>query len=225
MTQSFSIIQETNDWLAVNKPDGIGMHTETGADGKVELGVVQLLKQQLNLDYLAPVHRLDKVTSGCLLLAKNPKSAACLANQFSARQVDKVYLAITQGKPKKKQGTIKGDMLPARNGNWKLAKSVDDPAITQFKSIGFKDGLRLAVVKIITGKTHQIRVALKSNGTPVWGDTRYGDKQINLVADRCYLHCWQLCFDDQEQRQFIKCWPEQGELFDGHLRSNMIRFI
>ena len=150
----------------------------------------------MKLDYLAPVHRLDKVTSGCLLLAKNQTAASFLSKQFKERTTEKIYIAITKGKPKKKQGTIRGDMVPARNGCWKLAKTQNNPAITQFKSIGYNNGLRIVNLKILTGKTHQIRVAMKSIGSPVWGDERYGNVTDNAGADRCYLHSYKLSFDD-----------------------------
>ncbi|WP_144392878.1 pseudouridine synthase [Pleionea sediminis] len=202
------VIKETDDWIAANKPAGLSVHDTDGAEG-----VVSLLKKEFNLDYLALVHRLDKVTSGCLLLAKNKEAAAHLSKQFQLRNVKKIYIAITEGKPKKKQGMIKGDMVSVRNGNFKLTKSMNNPAITQFFSLGYKDGLRLAFINILTGKTHQIRVALKSNGTPVLGDTRYG-KQNDSSIDRCYLHHYICRFQTQNgELVTIKASPFEGEKF------------
>ncbi|NVJ60567.1 MAG: RNA pseudouridine synthase [Gammaproteobacteria bacterium] len=203
------IIKQTDDWLVINKPAGHTLHNEAGD------GFIFSLKAKLNLPFLAPAHRLDKVTSGCLLLAKNSQSAAHLSKQFQDQSVGKIYLAITKGKPKKKQGLISGDMSQGRNGNWRLEHSKQQPAITEFYSIGFQEGLRVAIVKPVTGKTHQIRVALKSNGSPILGDQRYATISSNSIdIDRCYLHCWQLAFKDMNgNRLEVSSKPESGELF------------
>jgi len=87
----------------------------------------------------------------------------------------------------------------ARNGSWKLLRSVENPAVTQFFSFGLTPGLRLYLLKPHTGKTHQLRVALKSLGVPLLGDTRYGADK----SDRAYLHAWQLAFElDGKSYQF-----------------------
>ncbi|NVK89200.1 MAG: RNA pseudouridine synthase [Gammaproteobacteria bacterium] len=198
------IIAQADGWLAVNKPSNFSVHSETG------IGLVAQLQQQLNLDFLAPVHRLDKVTSGILLLAKNSETAAELSQQFALRQVNKVYCAITTGKPKKKQGTIVGDMLPARRGSYRLAKTLENPARTEFFSIGLYDGLRIALLKPTTGKTHQLRVAMKSNGSPILGDPRYGVKRN---ADRCYLHHYHIQLKTSTDWIDLKVLPKQGEHF------------
>lgn len=213
LLMDIEVIQQTDNWLAINKPAGVGMHSE--AD---QTGLVAQLKSQFGLDYLAPVHRLDKVTSGCLLLAKSEQAASCLSQQFQEKSTEKVYLALTKGKPKKKQGTIKGDMVKARDGSWKLTRKMNNPSITHFTSLGYKEGLRLAIVNIETGKTHQVRVAMKSNGTPIWGDCRYGEKAVHQQADRCYLHAYQLKFFDLDnQPVLLTCNAQQGKDFDWEL--------
>ncbi|MCO7224572.1 pseudouridine synthase [Pleionea sp. CnH1-48] len=207
MQQPVSIIQQTEDWVAINKPAGTSIHSEQNE------GLVAQLKQDWSCEFLAPVHRLDKVTSGCLLLAKHSQAASRLSQCFQQRTVEKYYLALTRGKPSKKQGTIRGDMIAARRGSWRLTQQQSDPAITQFFSYGFEQGLRLAVLKLITGKTHQIRVAMKSLGAPIWGDMRYGQNELNQSADRCYLHCWQMRFMDGDEEVLLECLPESGEHF------------
>lgn len=203
------IIKETDDWLLVNKPANVSIHSENN-----KAGFIEQLKAQYCFDYLAPVHRLDKVTSGCLLLAKHSKAASYLSKQFQNRQVDKYYLALTIGKPKKKQGTIVGDMVPSRKGNYKLTQSKQNPAITQFFSKGFQSGIRLVAAKILTGKTHQIRVAMKSIGSPILGDERYALNNKAKSVDRCYLHSYQLIFDDLDGKRIAQhCLPIKGEHF------------
>ena len=116
---------------------------------------------------LYSVHRLDKMTSGLLLLAKSPQIAAQLTALFTTHQIQKYYLAISDKKPKKKQGLIKGGMQKSRRGMWKLTKEKNNLAITQFFSYSLGNGKRLFVIKPHSGKTHQIRVALKSIGSAI----------------------------------------------------------
>ena len=151
-------------------------------------GIVTRLKAQLNRSDLYLCHRLDTGTSGCLCLAKSPQAAAEVGELFASRQVVKFYLALSQHKPKKKQGSVIGDMKNRRGGQRILLKSTEKPAITQFFSHAAKPGTRGFVVKPYSGQTHQIRVALKSVGEPILGDELYG----GASADRLYLHAWQL---------------------------------
>ena len=156
--------------------------------GSENWGIVTMLKAQLNRTELYLCHRLDTGTSGCLCLAKSPQAAAEVGELFTSRQVVKFYLALSQHKPKKKQGSIIGDMKNRRGGQRILLKSTEKPAITQFFSHAAKPGTRGFVVKPYSGQTHQIRVALKSVGAPILGDELYG----GASADRLHLHAWQL---------------------------------
>lgn len=174
-----------------------------------EHGIVTLLSRQCNIPQLYPVHRLDKITSGLLLLAKHKDSARELSQQFAQRQIEKYYLAMTDSKPLKKQGTVIGDMKKARGGAWMLSKTRQDPAITQFFSCSAGIAKRLILLKPHSGKTHQIRVMLKSLGSPILGDKLYKGNQ----ADRTYLHAFALRFQSVgEMHKFIQP-PLQGEQF------------
>jgi tRNA pseudouridine32 synthase / 23S rRNA pseudouridine746 synthase len=159
------------------------------------------------------VHRLDKVTSGLLVMAKNAAANEVLSEQFRDRLVEKFYLAISAKKPKKKQGLIRGDMAPARRGAWKLLASTENPAITQFMSLSLSPGKRLFIVKPHTGKTHQIRVALKSIGAPILGDQLYADSASCEGIDRVYLHAYSLGFHFHgEYFRFVEK-PREGNVF------------
>ena len=103
-------------------------------------------------------------------------------------QVKKQYLAISDHKPKKKQGLIQGDMAKGRRGAWLLTRSQENPAITRFTSLSLGEGRRLFFLSPLTGKTHQLRVAMKSLGAPILRDALYGGSP----ADRVYLHAWRL---------------------------------
>ncbi len=200
------IIYENTDFIVINKHHGIGFHNEED-----ELGIFSAVKEKLKTDVLFPVHRLDKVTSGILLFAKNQAVAAELGAQFEKKTINKLYLAISDKKPSKKQGTIKGDMVRSRRSSWKLTKTVDNPAITQFFSYSIKSGLRLFIVRPLTGKTHQIRVALKSIGAPICGDPIYSSN--NKDYDRTYLHAFAIKFTCSGEQYEFKCLPTYGELF------------
>ncbi len=201
--QGFSLLAIHPQFVVLNKAPGIGMHDENGV-----LGLVSEARRQLDM-MLYPVHRLDKVTSGLLLLARTTEANRELSMAFAAHQVDKTYLALSQHKPKKKQGWIKGDMERGRRGSWLLTRSMHNPAITWFDSFGLGDGLRLFKVQPKTGKTHQIRVALKSLGSPIIGDELYGAPP----SDRVYLHAAQLKFPFQQQSWSFSALPTQGLLF------------
>ena len=105
------------------------------------------------------------MTSGLLILALNAESAAEFFRLFAEHHIQKTYLALSNQKPKKKQGLIVGDMQKARNGAWKLCPSKENPAITRFESVSCEPNLRLFILKPQTGKTHQLRVAMKSLGS------------------------------------------------------------
>lgn len=197
-TAPLTMVCQHPDWIIINKPAGIGMHTE----GE-EPGVVVLCEKQWQQKFW-PVHRLDKVTSGLLILARSADAAACFSQLFEQHQIRKFYLARATGKPSKKQGWIKGDMEKARNGSWKLMRSANNPAITRFVSHFDADaGQRLFLLAPKTGRTHQLRVAMKSLGTAIDGDQRYK----GAPADRTYLHAYALQFEYQGESYQISCAP------------------
>ncbi len=202
----FEVIYENDSFMVFNKPAGLSFHSEAGE------GFVVLAEKQMGLK-LYSVHRLDKMTSGLIVLAKSSKVANSLSQLFEERKIEKYYLAISIRKPKKKQGWVKGDMASARRGSYKLLSTHDNPAVTQFISTALRVHERLFLIKPHTGKTHQIRVALKSLGAPIAGDSRYANADEAKEEERGYLHAYALRFElDGEQFSFM-CPPEQGERF------------
>lgn len=196
----FQILAQEDDFIVVSKDAGINFHTEDGVTGLL-VEVEKAIGKKL-----FGVHRLDKMTSGLILFATSQTAAAELSEMFRERQVEKYYLAISDQKPRKKQGLIKGDMAKSRRGTYKLMKTNDNPAATQFFSYSLRPGLRLYVIKPTTGKTHQIRVALKSVGAPSIGDSSYGGTK----SDRGYLHAYQLDFIYQEKIYHYQVAPREG---------------
>ena len=120
-------------------------------------------------------------------------------------------MALSNQKPKKKQGLIIGDMKKARDGAWKLCQTKDNPAITRFESVSCEPNLRLFILKPQTGKTHQLRVAMKSLGSPILGDGLYGKNTEEI--DRTYLHAAQLEFDYLNDFISVACLPSQGQFW------------
>jgi len=206
----YDIVENNPEFVVIYKKPGASFHSESG-----EPGLFETVKQQEGFRELFPVHRLDKITSGFLVMAKMAEVNRQLTDAFSQRQVQKYYLAISTKKPNKKQGLIKGDMAPARRGAWKLLATQDNPAITQFFSKSISAGRRFFMVKPHTGKTHQIRVALKSIGAPIAGDSLYGDSLQSESCDRCYLHAYSLAFSLGETHYRFTELPREGEFFSG----------
>jgi len=191
----------------VNKPVNLNFHDEGST------GLVTLLVRQLQLANLYPVHRLDKMTSGLLVFALNKETAKQFMLMFKAREVEKYYLAISTEKPKKKQGVIKGDMTKARRGSWKLCQTNDNPAMTRFISKSVRPNERAFLLKPYTGKTHQLRVALKSIATPIAGDKRYQKTELAGGEDRGYLHAFALRFSLDEKKYSWVLPPNTGRRF------------
>lgn len=216
----FSLVYENSHFIVINKQAGINFHSEDG-----ECGVVVAAEKVLNCK-LYSVHRLDKMTSGLLLLAKSSSIAAQLSALFSEHHIQKYYLAISDRKPNKKQGLIKGGMEKSRRSMWKLTKSNENLAITQFLSYSIGEGKRLFVIKPHTGKTHQIRVALKSIGSAICGDPLYAEKTQNIKPyQRGYLHAYQLDFVLNDQAFSFQALQHMNGLFAGDACVNKIQEI
>lgn len=204
------IVAENNDFIILNKPAGIGFHNE-----QEEVGFFNQVKAKLNYD-LYSVHRLDKVTSGLIVFAKTSEVASEFGKLFQEHKIQKYYFAIAKGKPNKKQGLIKGDIVKARRGAWKLTKSCEKPSLTQFFSYSLIPGYRIYVLKPLTGKTHQLRVVMKSLGVPILGDISYSAEN----SDRVYLHAYYLKFNFKGKDYAFDCKPNEGEWFNNEAFIN-----
>ncbi len=196
------ILAESDDYLVVNKPIGIAVQGTQDS-------LLSQLKAERKSDNLYPVHRLDQVTSGCVILARNSVANRILSMAFQERKAEKYYLAVSDKKPTKKQGHIVGDMVKGRVGSYKLLRSRDNPAKSSFFSYSLGKGQRLYVLRLYTGKTHQARVALKSIGAAILGDERYGGS----AADRVYLHAYRLRISTLTEQLDFTCRPMTGVHF------------
>ncbi len=206
----FKIISDHPDFIVVDKQCGVNFHDEGDIGNGLFSQVKAYVKEHSNHGELYPVHRLDKITSGLVIFAKSQPCAKAFGELFSQHQVEKYYLAIADKKPNKKQGLIKGDMAKSRRGMFKLLRTHDNPAITQFFSYSIANKQRLYLLKPHSGKTHQLRVALSSIGAPIVGDPLYNGLS---VADRGYLHAYMLKFIYLDQTYHFTALPSEGEFY------------
>lgn len=169
--------------IVLDKPGG--MPVDAARDGT--LAVVNHL-DSLRFGFARqpqPVHRLDRDTSGCLLLARNPKAHRRFAAAFEEGRVEKVYLAVVAGSPDREEGVIDLPLakVSSREGGWRIVKSDrGKPARTRWRCLGAEGGRALIELRPETGRTHQLRVHLADGlGLPILGDPVYGDGRGPLM--------------------------------------------
>lgn len=212
----FEILFSNDHFIVVNKPAFINVHRDEHGPGFAEQ-----LSEQLDCR-LYVVHRLDKVTSGLMLFAKSSEDAALFGEMFTHKKIEKLYVAISDKKPKKKQGSIKGGMEKSRRGMWRLTSHRENMAITRFVSQSYPNGGRIFLLKPETGKTHQLRVALKSLSAPILGDPLYAVSQSDKI-DRCYLHAWRLSFSFRGEEYRFYNDPDFGECFTSDVFKDLLK--
>lgn len=201
---NIELIYQHSDFIIANKPAGIDFH-----NNQDKLGFYHQVKSQLDLTALYPVHRLDKDTSGLIIFAKTLAAEHYFNQALQQSGIEKYYLAISHNKPKQKQGRVIGDMEKSRNKAWKITRTNLNPAKTFFYSYGLGNKLRLFLLKPYTGKTHQLRVAMRSLSAAILGDTIYKGES----ADRLYLHAYALKFNYLGQDIEITNLPHSGKHF------------
>lgn len=214
-----SILYEDDDILVVNKPAGLVVHPAPGNwTGTFVNALVfhcqNLLRQESDIRP-GIVHRLDKDTSGVLIAAKNSYSQAKLIESFSKREVIKLYLAITIGNPGNQEIRASIGRHPRMRQKMAIIES-GRLAISHVETLATGKVLSLVRVKIETGRTHQIRVHLSSLGTPILGDTTYGNASINtkLGIDSQLLHAEILEIPHPRTREILRFQAPLPELFE-----------
>jgi 23S rRNA pseudouridine1911/1915/1917 synthase len=194
-----TILHEDDDLIVINKASGMTVHP--GAGHREHTLVSALLHHCATLSGIGGkerpgiVHRLDKETSGCLVAAKNDVTHRELSEQFAARTVEKIYLALVGGKLRKETGIIENKI--GRHPVHRQRMSVSSPrgrsAITEYRVLRSNEQASLVECKLHTGRTHQIRVHLHHLGHPVLGDKVYAPRFAKDFG-RQMLHAWKLGF-------------------------------
>jgi len=211
--RNFVVLHEDEHLIAIDKPAGVAVHGGSG----VSFGVIEQLRMvRPGAPFLELVHRLDRETSGILLVAKKRSALKNLQDQFRSRQTGKTYLALVRGhwpaklkvldKPLHKF-LLDGHDVQAGERRVKVVARDDpdgQPSVTLVKVRQASAEYSLLEVTIKTGRTHQIRVHLASEGHPIVGDDKYGDFDLNKALarvnaspslKRMFLHAWRLQFD------------------------------
>ena len=203
-----AIVQETDRLLVLDKPAGIAVHGGSG----ISFGVIEALRALKPGEPLELVHRLDRDTSGCLLVARDAATLRTLHELLREGQCDKRYLVLVAGKWDLGEKRIDVPLRTDTRVGGERTVRVDasgKPSVSEFRPVQFFGKLAtLLEVSLHTGRTHQIRVHATYAGHPVAGDDKYGDAEFNtrlreLGLTRMFLHAHSMSFE----------WPRQGGTF------------
>ena len=201
-----TVIYEDTNVKVLNKPAGL-----------LSMAKGEYCPEPTLEDYGLLVHRLDRDTSGVVILAKTPEVQKQLRRQFQDRKAKKTYLAVVEGQPKLAEAKI--DLPLARNLKHPTTFQVDPngkPAVTFYKVLATSEQYSLLELKPITGRTHQLRVHLKYLGTPILGDRVYGSAKSNTLS-RLFLHAktLEITIPEGDRRTFeAPVPPEFTKLFE-----------
>ena len=216
------VLYEDKNLLVVNKPGGIAVHGGSG----ISHGVIEAMRAaRPDLRDLSLVHRLDRETSGCLVLAKRRSALRALHERFREGTVEKNYLALVIGDWQLGEQLIEEPLLVThrKGGERHVVVSSDGKrASTRVRLSRTYGSFSLLQCSPLTGRTHQIRVHLQSVGFPVAGDDRYGDPEVNarlgsVGLPRLFLHAQSIAFPDQHGNElhFTAPLPDDLERFLG----------
>ncbi len=193
------IVYEDEDLIVVNKPAGMVVHPGPGHRRGTLVGA--LLSRYPELagtgQRLRPgvVHRLDKDSSGLLVVARNERAFRELQAQFKRREVDKRYLILVEGRLEPRRGVIDAPIGRDPKHRKRMAVVKDGkPARTEYKVVEYFDQHTLVEAKPVTGRTHQVRVHFAAIGHPLVGDPVYGFRKRRWGLERQFLHAWKLSF-------------------------------
>ncbi|MCK4452638.1 MAG: RluA family pseudouridine synthase, partial [Anaerolineae bacterium] len=187
------VIYEDDALLVVNKPAGMVVHPAYGhASGTLVNAVLAHCPQIADVggpDRAGVVHRLDKDTSGLILIAKDSVTRAALQRQFKRRQVSKTYLALVEGQVQPREGVVEAPVGRDKRQRKKMAVVRSGrEARTMYRAIEYFANYTLLEVRPHTGRTHQVRVHLSWLGYPIVGDAVYGRHRQRLLRGRHFLH-------------------------------------
>jgi len=223
------ILFENDDLIVVNKPAGMVVHPAVGHSSGTLVNAVLEYDPEIEgiggEERPGVVHRLDKETSGLILLAKNERAHRWLQDQFRLRKVDKTYLALVDGKPPTSSGRVEAYIGRDPSHRKRMAivpESRGREAISEYKTIKEFQGFSLLEFHPLTGRTHQIRLHCAFLKCPIVGDEVYGRKKSTIDIGHHFLHAYRLKIvlpGEKEPRLFEAPLPEELEQALVALRS------
>ena len=207
------IVHEDAALLVIDKPAGLVVHpgagTATGTLVNALLGRVRDLSGVGGVLRPGIVHRLDRGTSGLLVVAKDDRTHRALARQFAARSVEKEYLALVRGAPSSPRGRIEAPVGRDPRDRQRMAVVAGGrEAVTEYELLGASEGHSLLALHPLTGRTHQLRAHLAYLGLPIAGDTRYGGGIGPGGLERQFLHAARLTLDRPIDGRRLTAWSE-----------------
>lgn len=215
------IVYENDDLLVVNKPAGMVVHPGAGHSSGTLVNAVLAYAPEIEgvggVKRPGLVHRLDKETSGLILLAKNDRAHQFLQEQFQERKVDKIYQALVDGQPPSRKGRVEVAVGRDPMHRQRMAPVLEEDgkmAVSEYFTVKSFQDHTLLEVHILTGRTHQIRVHLAFLDCPVVGDTTYGRKKPSVDIERFFLHAGRLGITlpgESEKRWFEVDLPPELE--------------
>ena len=196
---ALDILYENSDVLIVNKPAGMVVHPAPGHKSGTLVNAILGRGHEVEgiegQERAGIVHRLDKETSGLIVIAKNDRAQGWLQRQFQLRRVDKVYLALVDGKPPTSSGRVEAPVGRDPRDHKRMAvagRGRGRDAVSEYRTLERFQNHTLLEVRPLTGRTHQIRLHCAFLGCPIVGDKVYGKKQATIALDRQFLHAHRL---------------------------------
>ena len=206
------VIEDNENFIVINKPSGIAVQAGT----KSFKNIVDAIKNTKYFENSKPyiVHRIDKETSGILIIAKNRKFAQLFTSLFRIRKIHKIYLALVYGKINNSVKTLRDELVYYENN-----KKISQKAISNLKTIKSNEGYSLLELNPITGRKHQLRKQLLNIGNPIIGDDKYflNDRK-RIKAKNLMLHAYKIKFMINNVQYNFKA--KYNELFENFLNKN-----